>query len=157
FFAFYDITNYAYIAPILKGAWSVSDNQIAVGATTTVLGYVVGAFSITIIADSHGRKPAFIISTLILGVGSLLASSSQDMTQMSIFRFLTGIGIGSEIAISSAYIGELSPRSKRGRYTSIVIVVGWIGLTSSGPISLILIQQSQIAAVDGWRLVLAIP
>jgi MFS transporter, putative metabolite:H+ symporter len=157
FFAFYDITNYAYIAPVLKEAWSVGDNEIAIGATTTVLGYVVGAFSITIFADSYGRKPAFIISTLILGIGSLLASSSQDMTQMSIFRLLTGIGIGSEIAISSAYIGELSPKSKRGRYTSIVIVLGWIGLTSSGPISLMLIQQGQIAGIDGWRFVMAIP
>ncbi len=157
FFAFYDITNYAYIAPVLKATWSVGDEQIAIGASTTVLGYVIGAFAITIIADSFGRKPAFIVSTLILGVGSFLASSSQDMTQMNIFRLLTGIGIGSEIAISSVYIGELSPKSKRGKYTSIVIVLGWTGLAASGPISLIFIQQGQIAAIDGWRIVLAIP
>jgi putative MFS transporter len=157
FFAFYDITNYAYISPVLRATWSIDDDQIAVGATTTVLGYVIGAFAITILADSYGRKPAFIVSTLILGIGSFLASSSQDMTQMSIYRLLTGIGIGSEIAISSAYIGELSPKSKRGKYTSIVIVLGWIGLASSGPISLVLIQQEQIAGVDGWRIVLAIP
>ncbi|HEV8404395.1 MAG TPA: MFS transporter, partial [Nitrososphaera sp.] len=74
-----------------------------------------------------------------------------------IFRLVTGIGIGSEIAISSAYIGELSPKSKRGRYTSFVIVLGWIGLTSSGPISLMLIQQGQVAGIDGWRIVMAIP
>jgi putative MFS transporter len=157
FFAFYDVTNYAYIAPVLKAAWSIGDDQIALGATTTVLGYVIGAFAITIFADSYGRKPAFIISTLILGIGSFLASSSQDMTQMSIFRLLTGIGIGSEIAISSTYIGELSPKSKRGKYTSLVIVLGWIGLASSGPISLILIQQGPVAGIDGWRLVMAIP
>jgi MFS transporter, putative metabolite:H+ symporter len=160
FFAFYDITNYAYIAPVLKGAWSVGDDQIAIGASTTVLGYVIGAFAITIFADSRGRKPALIVSTLILGVGSFLASFSQDMIQMSIFRLFTGIGIGSEIAISSAYIGELSPKSKRGRYTSIVIGLGWVGLASSGPISLILIQQGQVfiaAGIDGWRIVMAIP
>src|SRR5688500_619423 len=90
FFAFYDITNYAYISPVLRATWSIGDDQIAVGATTTVLGYVIGAFAITIFADSYGRKPAFIVSTLILGIGSFLASSSQDMTQMSIFRLLTG-------------------------------------------------------------------
>jgi len=157
FFAFYDITNYAYIAPVLKASWHIGDDQIATGASMTVLGYVIGALSITVFADSYGRKPAFIVSTIILGVGSLLASSSQDMTQMSIFRLVTGIGIGSEIAISSAYIGELSPKSKRGRYTSFVIVLGWIGLTSSGPISLMLIQQGQVAGIDGWRIVMAIP
>lgn len=157
FFAFYDVTNYAYIAPVLKTVWSVGDDQIAIGASMTVLGYVIGAFAISIFADSYGRKPAFIASTLVLGLGSFLASASQDMTQMSIFRLLTGIGIGSEIAISSAYIGELSPKLKRGRYTSIIIVLGWIGLASSGPVSLILIQQGQIAGIDGWRFVMAIP
>lgn len=157
FFAFYDITNYAYIAPVLKTTWSIGDDQIAVGASATIFGYVIGAFAITIFADSYGRKPAFIVSTLILGIGSFLASSSQDMMQMSIFRLLTGIGIGSEIAISSTYIGELSPKLKRGRYTSFAIVLGWIGLASSGPISLILIQQGQVAGSDGWRIVMAIP
>ncbi|WP_148681602.1 MFS transporter [Candidatus Nitrososphaera gargensis] len=158
FFAFYDITNYAYIAPVLKSTFSVGDNEIAVGASTTVIGYVIGAFVITVFADSNGRRPALIASTLILGIGSLLAAFSQDMVQMSIFRLLTGIGIGSEIAVASAYIGEMSPKSKRGKYTSIVIVLGWVGLASSGPISLMLIQQgNNVAGIDGWRAVLAIP
>lgn len=157
FFTYYDITNYAYIAPVLKAAWGVGDDEIAVGASTTILGYVIGAFTITVFADSRGRKPAFIASVLILGAGSLLAAFSQNMTQMIVFRLLTGIGIGSEIAISGAYIGELSPRSKRGKYTSMIIVLGWAGLASSGPVSLALIQQASIAGIEGWRLIMALP
>lgn len=165
FFTYYDITNYAYVAPVLKAAWSIGDDQVAIGASMTIIGYVIGAFAITKFADSYGRKPAFIASVVILGLGSVLAASSQDMTQMSAFRLLTGIGIGSEIAISSVYIGELSPRSKRGRYTSLVIVLGWIGLAASGPISLALIgnqqqQQQQGAAaamIEGWRAIMLLP
>jgi putative MFS transporter len=156
FFTYYDITNYAYIAPVLKTTWSVGDDQIAVGASMVVLGYVIGAFSLTVLADSYGRRSAFMISVLILGVGSFLSASSQDMTQMSIFRLLTGIGIGSEIAISSTYISELSPKSKRGRYISIIVMLGWMGLAASGPISLALIQMN-LAGIEGWRLVMAIP
>jgi putative MFS transporter len=157
FFTYYDITNYAYIAPVLKTTWGVGDDQIATGASMTVLGYVIGAFSLTIFADSYGRRPAFLISILILGAGSFLAASSQDMTQMNVFRLLTGIGIGSEIAITGTYIGELSPKSKRGRYTSIVVMLGWAGLAASGPVSLALIQADPAAGIEGWRLVMAIP
>jgi putative MFS transporter len=157
FFTFYDITNYAYVAPVLKATWAVGDSEIATGASTTIIGYVIGAFSITVFADSYGRRPMLVASVLILGAGSLLAALSQDMAQMSAFRLLTGIGIGSEIAISTAYIGELSPKSKRGKYTSAVVVLGWAGLALSGPISLALVQQASVAGVEGWRVVMALP
>jgi putative MFS transporter len=156
FFTYYDITNYSYISPILKTNWGIEDAEIAYGASMTILGYVIGAICISVFADTRGRKPAFILSILLLGLGSILSASSQDMTQMALFRLLTGIGIGAEIAIVSTYIGEMSPKSKRGKYTSIIILIGWTGLTSSGPISFLLIQQDQIMGIDSWRIVLAI-
>ena len=156
FFAYYDITNYSYISPILKTTWSIGDAEIAYGASMTIFGYVIGAICITVFADSYGRKPALILSIVLLGVGSALAASSQDITQMAIFRLLTGIGIGAEIAIVATYIGEMSPKAKRGKYTSMVILIGWLGLTSSGPISFLLIQQGHVIGIESWRIVLAI-
>ena len=141
FFTYYDFSNYAYISPILKESWNVQDSEIALGASLTVLGYVIGAIIITIYADLYGRKPALIISVLILSAGSILAASAQDMTQMVIFRLITGIGIGSEIAIVATYIGEISPKSMRGRYTSLIVFFGWTGIALSGPISFALFQS----------------
>jgi putative MFS transporter len=155
FFSYYDVANYAYISPVLRNVWGVSDAGIAAGASLTVVGYVAGAIGITALSDLRGRKMAFIASILLLGVGSLLAAMAQDITQLIIFRFITGAGIGSEYAIASVYIGEMSPKSKRGRYTSLFNVLGWTGLTLSGPISLALIPE-QLAGIDGWRIVLGI-
>jgi MFS transporter, putative metabolite:H+ symporter len=156
FFTYYDITNYSYISPVLKKIWGIGDTQIAYAASMTIFGYVIGAMCITVFADSHGRKPAFIVSILLLGIGSSLSASSQDMTQMAVFRLLTGIGIGAEIAIVATYIGEMSPKSKRGKYTSIIILIGWAGLTSSGPVSFLLVQQGQVMGIESWRIVMAI-
>jgi MFS family permease len=79
FFAYYDITNYSYVSPILKTTWSIGDAEIAYGASMTIFGYVIGAICITVFADSYGRKPALILSIVLLGVGSALAASSQDI------------------------------------------------------------------------------
>jgi putative MFS transporter len=81
-----------------------------------------------------------------------MAALSQNMSQLMFFRLITGAGIGSELAIASVYISEMSPRSKRGKYTSLLSVLGWLGLTASGPISLSLVQ-GQFGGVEGWRLV----
>jgi MFS transporter, putative metabolite:H+ symporter len=156
FFAYYDITNYSYISPVLKTQWNVTDSDIAGGATMTIFGYVIGAIVITAVSDSKGRKTAFILSVIVLGVGSFLTSTAQNMTEMQIFRLLTGIGIGSEIVMASVYMGEISPRLKRGKYTSLIIVIGWAGLTASGPVSLVLIQQNELLGVDGWRIVMGL-
>lgn len=158
FFTYYDFSNYAYISPILKESWNVQDSEIALGASLTVLGYVIGAIIITIYADLYGRKPALIISVLILSAGSILAASAQDMTQMVIFRLITGIGIGSEIAIVATYIGEISPKSMRGRYTSLIVFFGWTGIALSGPISFALFQSevNNVLQIDSWRIILGI-
>ena len=158
FFTYYDFSNYAYISPMLKESWNVQDSEIALGASLTVLGYVIGAVLITIYADLYGRKPALVISVLLLAGGSILTASAQDMTQMVIFRLITGIGIGSEIAIVTTYIGEISPKSKRGRYTSLIVFFGWTGIALSGPISFALFQGeiNSFVQIDGWRIILAI-
>lgn len=158
FFTYYDFSNYAYISPMLKESWNVQDSEIALGASLTVLGYVIGAVLITIYADLYGRKPALVISVLLLAGGSILTASAQDMTQMVIFRLITGIGIGSEIAIVATYIGEISPKSKRGRYTSLIVFFGWTGIALSGPISFALFEGeiNNLVPIDGWRIILAI-
>jgi MFS transporter, putative metabolite:H+ symporter len=158
FFTYYDFSSYAYISPMLKESWNVQDSEIALGASLTVLGYVIGAVLITIYADLYGRKPALVISVLLLAGGSVLAASAQDMTQMVIFRLITGIGIGSEIAIVATYIGEISPKSKRGRYTSLVVFFGWTGIALSGPISFALFEGeiNNFVQIDSWRIILAI-
>ena len=158
FFTYYDFSNYAYISPMLKESWNVQDSEIALGASLTVLGYVIGAVLITIYADLYGRKPALVISVLLLAGGSILTASAQDMTQMVIFRLITGIGIGSEIAIVATYIGEISPKSKRGRYTSLIVFFGWTGIALSGPISFAIFQGeiNSFVQIDGWRIILAI-
>jgi putative MFS transporter len=157
FMTYYDITNFSYISPILKTQWSIGDTEIAYGASMTLLGYVIGAIFITILADYYGRRPAFIISIMVLAMGSTLTAISEDITQMAIFRLITGIGVGSEIAIVGAYIGEMSPRSRRGKYTSIITLIGWLGLAFSGPLSFMLVQNDHIIGIESWRIVMGIP
>ena len=127
FFALYDVSNFQYISPVLKSDWNLTDAQIAYAISARVIGQVIGAFCITICADFYGRKPALLVSLIILATGSILVAVSTNIFQVSIFRLITGIGIGAEVVIAAAYIGEMSPKSKRGRYTSLIFLIGTIG------------------------------
>ncbi len=54
----------------------------------------------------------------MFSIGTVLAASSTNVTELIIFRFISGLGIGAEIAAVTTYISELSPARLRGRYTS---------------------------------------
>jgi putative MFS transporter len=157
FFALYDVSNFQYISPILKSGWHLSDAQIAYSISMRILGQVIGAFCISIFADWYGRKPALVLTLLILAAGSILTAISTDIMQVSIFRLLTGIGIGGEVVIAAAYIGEVSPKSKRGKYTSLIFLMGAIGIASSGPVSYVLLMHDKIVGMDSWRVLTAFP
>ena len=157
FFALYDVSNFQYISPVLKSDWHLTDEQIAYAISMRILGQVIGAFCMAVYADWKGRKPALIITLIILAIGSILVAISTNIFQVSVFRLLTGIGIGAEVVIATAYIGEISPRSMRGRYTSVIFLIGTIGLASSGPVSFFLLQQGNIMGIDSWRILMAIP
>ena len=85
----------------LKSDWHLTDAQIAYAISMRILGQVIGAFCITIYADFYGRKPALIITLIILATGSILVAVSTNIFQISIFRLLTGIGIGAEVVIAA--------------------------------------------------------
>src|ERR687892_719108 len=74
FFTYYDFSNYAYISPMLKESWNVQDSEIALGASLTVLGYVIGAVLITIYADLYG------ISNFVRRLHSIGFSTRHDPT-----------------------------------------------------------------------------
>jgi MFS family permease len=82
---------------------------------------------------------------------------STNIFQVSIFRLITGFGIGAEIVIATVYIGEVSPKSMRGKYTSLIFLIGAIGFAASGPVSFVLLQQYKIMGIEGWRVLMAIP
>ncbi len=71
---------------------------------------------------------------------------------MIAWRFVTGMGIGAEIAIVSTYIGELAPASMRGRYTGWINVFSFVGLALVPIAALWLVPNFSW----GWRAMFAI-
>jgi len=122
-----------------------------------ILGQVIGDFvwlfmligmKEKICSPSHSCNLSHRLDLVAIPVG---------ISQVSAFRLLTVIGSGAEVVIATAYIGEKSPRSMRGRYTSVIFLIGTIGLASSEPVSFFLLQQNKIMGIDSWRMLKAIP
>ncbi|HWQ66287.1 MAG TPA: MDR family MFS transporter [Methanospirillum sp.] len=85
------------------------------------------------LSDIFGRKPIFIIGTLIFLLGSILCGFSPDMISLILFRAVQGIGGGILMTVSFIMVAELFPIWQRGKYLGILASV--FGISSIiGPV-----------------------
>ena len=153
FFVFYDITDIGFGMPAIAQQFHLSDNDVKfVAIAIGLVGYIVGSNLIGALADWKGRRLAFLTSLLVSGIGSLGTAFSTGIITLSIWRFLTGMGVGAALNLASTYVGELSPPSKRGRISVSMFMIGIIGQAVTPFVALALVPNFYI----GWRILFVI-
>lgn len=152
FFSFFDIVTIGLALPKLEHEFNVSTHFSVWAITSSLAGYIIGSFLDSRIADLFGRKLALYLSILFFSIGSLFCALSPNMISIILWRFVTGMGIGSEIAGISTYMAELSPAHYRGKATSFAIAAGMFGFAIVPFIALTLIPRFDW----GWRLLFLI-
>lgn len=80
------------------------------------------------LSDIYGRRIFFIAGMVIFLLGSALAGTSQDMTQLIIYRAIQGLGAGAMMPIALAIIGDIFPPAERGKWQGLFVAV--FGLSS---------------------------
>src|SRR5438067_7627310 len=75
------------------------------------------------LSDIYGRRIFFIGGMIIFLAGSALAGTSQDMTQLIIYRGIQGLGAGALMPIALAIIGDIFPPAERGKWSGLITAV----------------------------------
>jgi putative MFS transporter len=127
FFAFFDIVTINFASPVIADQFGVSKGAVSASVSSSLLGYIIGAYLDSTVADKWGRRLSLSLSVAVFSLGTVLAAVSTNVTELIIFRFIAGLGIGAEIAAVTTYIGELSPAHIRGRYTSWATTAAYLG------------------------------
>jgi putative MFS transporter len=153
FFVFYDITDIGFGMPRIAEQFALTTNDVKfVAIAIGLVGYIVGSNLIGALADWRGRKLAFLTSLLVSGLGSLGTAFATGIVSLSLWRFLTGMGVGAALNLASTYVGELSPASQRGRISVTMFMIGIIGQAITPFVALALVPHFYI----GWRILFAI-
>jgi putative MFS transporter len=129
FFAFFDIVTISFAAPVIATQFHVSKATVTLSVTSSLIGYIIGAFADSTIADKWGRRLSLGLSVAVFSLGTVLAAFSTNVNELIVFRFIAGLGIGAEIAAVTTYIGELSPARMRGRFTSWATTPAYAGFS----------------------------
>ena len=87
-----DTAAIGYIAPSLLTEWNLEKSHLALVMSAALFGLAVGAVSFGPVADKVGRKTVLIIAVFIFSTCSIASAFAQNLEQLEILRFITGVG-----------------------------------------------------------------
>src|SRR6267154_5357569 len=135
---------------------SLNDMRGNLGATTSEIGWVVTAYAIgnviiipmtSWLSAQFGRRNYFAASIILFTICSFLCGNSTTITELTIFRFLQGVGGGALLVTSQTIITESYPVEKRGMAQAIYGMGVIIGPTLGPPLG------GYITEHFGWPLI----
>lgn len=148
FFTFYDITDIGFAMPAIAPAFNLTGSEtLFVALSIGLIGYIFGSYLIGSLADRYGRFDTMILTMILTAVGSFGDAAATGIVTLSIWRFVTGMGVGADLNLVSTYIGELAPSKIRGRISVLTFLVGIMGQAVTPFAALALVPNFSF----GWR------
>ena len=140
-----DVLIISYAARALATEWAISPEALGIVFSAGLFGMTAGALVLAPLADYLGRRSLILVCLLIMSAGMLLTAYAQDITQLTILRFASGLGIGAMLASAATMAAEYAPDRRKNLLVSIVLSGYPVGATLSG------VAAAWIIPEFGWR------
>ena len=144
----FDVLSSAFAAPGISKEWGIERSALGIVLSAELVGMGFGSVLLGGVADKVGRKPTMLICLVVMAAGMYLAHAASGVTELTAWRFITGLGIGGMLAATNAVTAESS--SKAGRSLAMALYV--IGYPIGGVIGGFAAQGWLLVEYD-WRAV----
>ncbi len=141
----FDAQMVGYVAPAIAADWHAKTPAFAPVFAANVFGLMIGAMTVTPLADAVGRRWVVAACALVFGLASLFTTTVTDIQTFATVRFIAGLTLGgampSMIAASSDYV----PAAYRAR-VAVWLTTAWpFGITICG------LTAGALVGTAGWR------
>ena len=144
----FDVLSSAFAAPGIAKEWAVTRDALGIVLSAELVGMGFGSVLLGGMADKLGRKLTMLACLAIMAVGMYFAHAATGVSNLMIWRFITGIGIGGMLTATNAVTAEST--SKAARSLSMALYV--IGYPLGGVIGGFVAQTWLLPNYD-WRAV----
>lgn len=146
----FDTAAIGYITPSLMKEWGVAKPALAPLLSAALFGLCIGSLSAGPLADTFGRRRVLNLSVLVFGVACLGSAFAADLMQLTIARFVTGLGLGAAMPNAVTLMSEYCPDKRRAMLTNLMFCGFPLGAALGGFLAAWMIPQW------GWRSVLVL-
>ena len=118
-----------------------------------VAGWATGGLFFGAIGDRIGRAKTLTITVLLYSVCTGLSALSQGVIDFSIYRFITGLGVGGVFGLSVALIADSLPDRARPNALGLLQSLSAVGNVTAGAIAIGVgyLETTSIRPGSAWR------
>jgi AAHS family 4-hydroxybenzoate transporter-like MFS transporter len=144
----FDTAAIGYLAPSLLAEWGLTKPQLGPVLSAALVGLTCGSLSAGPLADRFGRRRPLVLAVLLFALASFGAAQAADLAQLTVWRFVTGIGLGAAMPNAVTLMSEYCPGPRRATLTNLMFCGFPLGAALGGFLAAWMIPQW------GWRSVL---
>ncbi|MEH6660098.1 MAG: MFS transporter [Parasphingorhabdus sp.] len=141
----FDVLSISFASPGIAREWGVDQGTLGWVLSMELLGMAIGSILLGGVADKYGRRPTILGCLVAMTIGMWFAGHSGSVTELLVWRLLTGLGIGGMLAAINATAAEFSSARWRSVAMSLMVIGYPIGGVTGG----LVVQQ--LLADGGWR------
>jgi len=142
-----DVMLYAMVVVHIMSELQLGTTQGGLLTTITLVASGIGGMLFGLIADKWGRKFSLTLSIVTYSLFTAACGFSQTLTQLIVFRFILGLGMGGEWTAGAALVTESWPAKHRGKAMGLMQSCWALGYAVAALITAIILPKY------GWRAV----
>jgi AAHS family 4-hydroxybenzoate transporter-like MFS transporter len=120
-------------------------STLKLSVSSRLFGILAGCLVLAPLADWVGRRWIIIVSVAIFAIATLLTARIDTLQELTILRFITGVGLGACMPNALALTSEYAPARLRGTLTAWMFTGFSLGALLGGMLA------AQLIPYFGWR------
>src|SRR5215813_13928739 len=141
----FDVASISFASPGIAKEWGIDRGALGIVLSMEVIGMAIGSMFLGGVADKIGRRRTVLGCTTVMALGMFMVPTTRGLVELSIWRVVTGLGIGGMIATVNAVAAEFSNTKRRDLSVSMMSIGYPIGAVVGG------ILAQRLLAIYDWR------
>ena len=143
----FDVLSISFASPGIATEWGIDRAALGIVLSMELFGMALGSIFLGGVADKIGRRRTVLGCLIVMAVGMWMASTVTGLIELSVWRVITGLGIGGMLAAINAVAAEFSNAKRRHLCVSIMAIGYPIGAVLGG------LVVARLLKVNDWRIV----
>jgi benzoate transport len=141
----FDVLAISFASPGIAHEWRINRAALGVVLSMELLGMGIGSILLGGLADRVGRRVTVLGCLMVMTLGMAMATTANSVFDLSLWRVVTGLGIGGMLASLNAIASEFANARRRDLCVSLMAIGYPLGAIVGGSIAALLLARSE------WR------
>ena len=128
----FDVLSISFASPGIAAEWGIDRAALGIVLSMELIGMALGSIFLGGLADKIGRRPTILGCLVVMTTGMWMATTVKGLVDLSIWRVITGLGIGGMLAAINAVAAEFANAKRRHLSVSIMAIGYPIGAVFGG-------------------------